>query len=118
MCGSAVKKITKPFEKVAKGVAKGVSKTFKVVGRAAEKTLKETRRGITKAGQAIGVVPEMPDAKQQATAPDAPSAEQYAEDMSTPENIGRRKRNRRTGLRIDLNTGGNSSGNGVNIPVG
>lgn len=119
MCGSVVKKVTKPLEKVAKGVTKTVGSAFKVVGNTAEKAFKEARRGYKNIGQAVGLVPEVPDAQEpQATAPEAPSAEQYAEDVSTPENIGRRKRNRRAGLRIDLNTGGSSSGNGVNVPVG
>lgn len=103
-----VKKVTKPFKKIGNAVKKTVSSAFKAIGNAARK-----------AGQAIGLIPvfpAMPEMKD--PAPPAPEPEQYAEGMSRPEGIGRRKRNRRNGLRIDLNTGGAPAGNGVNLPVG
>lgn len=110
--GKAVKKvgkaISKPFKKIGNAVKKGVSSVFKAVGR-----------GLNKIGQAVFLVPKIPDMPEpKDPAPPAPEPEQYAADMTRPENIGRRKRNRRNGLRIDLNTGGAPAGNGVNLPVG
>lgn len=60
--------------------------------------------------------PDIPDPTVAAQA--AAGAEKGAEGVQTDENAGRRKRNRRNGLRIDLNTGGAPSGNGVNLPRG
>jgi hypothetical protein len=117
--GGVVKKVTKPFKKVARGVKKAVGGAFKAVKKVASKAWKGVRTGVKSTGEKVGLVPEapdMPDPKD--PAPPAPEPEQYAEDMTRPENIGRRKRNRRNGLRIDLNTGGAPSGNGVNVPVG
>jgi len=100
--------VSKPLKKIGGAVEKGVSKVFKFAKGAG-----------TKLGQAVGLVPKIPDMPDpKDPAPPAPAPEQYAEDMARPENIGRRKRNRRNSLRIDLNTGGAPAGNGVNLPVG
>lgn len=88
---SVVKTVSKPFQSIGKAVVKGVSSVFKT--------------------------PDMPDVKQpDPAAPPAPEAEQTATDVQTPENISRSKRQRRNGLRIDLNSGG--GGTGLNVPVG
>lgn len=102
------KAISKPFKKIGSAVKKVASKAFSVV--------KGAVKGIGKAVGLVPKIPDMPDPKD--PAPPAPEPEQYAEDMTRPEMIGRRKRNRRNGLRIDLNTGGAPAGNGVNLPVG
>lgn len=116
--GGVVKKVTKSIKKVAKGVTKTVSSVFKTVGNVASKAWKGIKSGVKSIGEKVGLVPKIPDMPDTATAPSAPEPEQTTQDVSTPENIGRRKRNRRNGLRIDLNTGGAPSGNGVNVPVG
>lgn len=109
--GKAIKKVTKavskPFKSMAHSVSRGVSSVFKLAGDA-----------VGKVGEALGLKPEVPEIEAQEAAPPAPSPEQYAEEMSRPENISRRRRNHRNRLRVDLNTGGSPAGNGVNVPVG
>jgi hypothetical protein len=93
----AVKKVTKPVTKLASSATKVITSALKI----------PTSLFAPKV--------DIPD--QKLPAPPAPDAEQYAEGMSTPENIGRRRRRGgRSGLRIDLNTGG--GGTGVNVAVG
>jgi hypothetical protein len=106
-----------------KKIGKSISKPFKKIGSAVKKTVssvfKAAKGVVGMVAGAIGLTPKIPDMPQpKDPAPPAPEPEQYAEDMTRPENIGRRKRNRRNGLRIDLNTGGAPAGNGVNLPVG
>lgn len=61
--------------------------------------------------------PDIPDPV--APAAPAPEPETGTQQLGADENISRRrKRSRRKGLRIDLNTGGAPSGSGVNLPVG
>lgn len=86
-----VKSVAKPFQSIGSSVVKGVASVFKT--------------------------PDVPDIKQpDPAAPPAPDPEQTATDVQTPENISRRKRQQRNGLRIDLNNGG--GGTGLNVPVG
>ena len=103
--GRVVRAVTRPVRRVASAVTRTVSSAFRAVGN--------TVKGVTNA-----LRPRMPDIPEPKTpAPPAPSPEQFAEGLSTPENTGRRRRNnRRNGLRIDLNTGG--GGSGLNIPRG
>lgn len=102
------KAVSKPFKKIGSAVTKAVSSAFKAVSGV-----------VGKVTGALGLSPKIPDMPElKDPAPPAPEPEQYAEDMTRPENIGRRKRNRRNGLRIDLNTGGGPVGSGVNLPVG
>lgn len=111
------------MSKGIKKIGKAISKPFKSIGNAVKKTVSSVFKAASgafgKVAGALGLSPKIPDIPElKDPAPPAPDPEQYAEDMSRPENIGRRRRNRRNGLRIDLNTGGSTPGNGVNLPVG
>lgn len=129
--GGVVKSVTKPFKQIGKAVSKGVSSVFKAagkVGNAAVKTVSSAGKAVSKGVRSVwnGVETvgknllgkqETPSVDIQAPAAAAPPPEQATEDLSRPENVGRKKKSR-SSLRIDLNTGGAPSGNGVNVPVG
>lgn len=129
--GGVVKSVAKPFKKIGSAVSKGVSSAFKVVekgGKAVVNAVDDAGKGIAKAAKSVwnGVEslgknllgkPATPSVDIQTPASTAPLPEQTTEDMSRPENIGRKKRSRNA-LRIDLNTGGAPAGNGLNVPIG
>lgn len=106
--GGVVKKISKGIRSIGRAVKRTVSKTWKIVKTGAE--------GAYNAVKNMFDPPklEAPDPAAQA----APPPEQAKPEMEMAENISRRKRKRRNGLRIDLNTGGPPTGTGVNLPVG
>lgn len=105
------------------GVVKKVKKGIKSIGRAVERAVSKAWK-ITEdvAGAPYDAVKNLVDPpKLEAptpTAQAAPPPEQAKPEMEMAENISRRKRRRRSGLRIDLNTGGPPTGTGVNLPVG
>ena len=124
--GGVVKSVAKPFKKIGSAVSKGVSSSFKAVkkvGKAVVNTVADAGKGIANAAKSVwnGVEslgkPDTPSVDIQTPASAAPLPEQTTEDMSRPENIGRKKRSRNA-LRIDLNTGGAPAGNGLNVPIG
>lgn len=92
------------------GIKKAVKSVTKSIKKAVSKTV----------GGAFGLNADKPKVVEQAPpAQEAPKPEQNAEGVSTPEELNTRKRNRRNGLRIDLNqAGGANTGSGLNIPVG
>lgn len=92
----------------------GIKKAVKSVTKSIKKTVSKTVGGV------FGIKADKPKVIEQAPpAQEAPKAEQNAEGVSTPEELSTRKRNRRNGLRIDLNNaGGANTGSGLNIPVG
>lgn len=102
---SIFKKAKKAVKKLAKAVERTVSKAWKI---AAEDPYDSVKK-IFDPPQL-----EAPDPAAQA----APPPDQAKPEMEMAENISRRKRKRRNGLRIDLNTGGPPTGTGVNLPVG
>ncbi|WP_311056501.1 hypothetical protein [Pseudomonas aeruginosa] len=93
----------------------GIKKAFKSVTKSIKKVVSKTVGGAV-----FGIKADKPKVVEQAPpAQEAPKAEQNAEGVSTPEELSTRKRNRRNGLRIDLNNaGGANTGSGLNIPVG
>ncbi|KXK68001.1 hypothetical protein BC89_28000 [Pseudomonas monteilii] len=92
----------------------GIKKAFKSVTKSIKKVVSKTVGGV------FGIKADKPKVVEQAPpAQEAPKPEQNAETVSTPEELNTRKRNRRNGLRIDLNqAGGANTGSGLNIPVG
>jgi hypothetical protein len=108
------------LKKVAKSIKKAVKNPVKSFKGLAEKSLKIAFDPLKIAEKGLSALkpdaPKVPDAVS-AAAP-APDPEDTVLAQGTPENISRRKRSRRNGLRIDLNTGGAPAGNGVNMPVG
>ena len=92
------------------GIKKAVKSVTKSIKKAVSKTV----------GGAFGLKADKPKVVEQAPpAQEAPKPEQNAEGVSTPEELSTRKRNRRNGLRIDLNNAGAANtGSGLNIPVG
>lgn len=92
----------------------GIKKAFKSVTKSIKKVVSKTVGGV------FGIKQDKPKVIEQAPpAQEAPKPEQNAETVSTPEELNTRKRNRRNGLRIDLNqAGGANTGSGLNIPVG
>lgn len=92
------------------GIKKAVKSVTKSIKKAVSKTV----------GGAFGIKQDKPKVIEPTpAAQEAPKAEQNAEDMIQNEELSTRKRNRRNGLRIDLNNaGGANGGNGLNIPVG
>ncbi|WP_130906895.1 hypothetical protein [Pseudomonas sp. Sample_16] len=92
------------------GIKKAVKSVTKSIKTAVSKTV----------GGAFGLKTDKPKVVEQAPpAQEAPKPEQNAEGVSTPEELSTRKRNRRNGLRIDLNNAGAANtGSGLNIPVG
>lgn len=123
----------KSVKKAFKKVTKTVSRPFKKIGSSIKRVASQAFKAIKKGGSALAaglgvkglekkLFPKPPSIDipdQKMPAPPAPEPEQYADGMSTPENISRRRRKGgRSGLRIDLNTGGGGGGQGVNIPVG
>ena len=102
---SVFKKVKKSFKKLAKAVERTVSKAWKIAVEDPYDSVKK-----------IFDTPELeaPDPAAQA----APPPDQAKPEMEMAENISRRKRRRRSSLRIDLNTGGPPTGTGVNLPVG
>lgn len=104
----------KVFKAVKKVVSTTVVKPFQAVGDAVVKTVTEPLKLVSDA-----ITPKLPSTPDPiAPAAPAPDPEQTATDMQTQEGIGRRKKNGRASLRIDLNTGGAPTGNGVNVPRG
>lgn len=138
--GISIKKITRGGKRLAGKAVKGVSKTASGIGRGAERGIKDLGKKAERSARdalkineqvattvvtgganlAVAALPEMPDIPDPvAPAAPAPDPEIGTQQLGADENISRRKkRSRRKGLRIDLNTGGAPSGNGVNIPVG
>jgi|SRR5690606_21725134 len=102
---SIFKKVKKTIKSLAKAVERTVSKAWKI---AAEDPYDSLKKMLDPPKL------EAPDPAAQA----APPPDQAKPEMERPENISRRKRKRRNGLRIDLNTGGPPTGTGVNLPVG
>lgn len=103
--GGVVKKVKKGIKSIGRAVERAVSKTWKI---AAEDPYDSVKKLLDPPKL------EAPDPAAQA----APPPEQAKPEMEMAENISRRKRKRRSGLRIDLNTGGPPTGTGVNLPVG
>lgn len=90
------------------GLVKKIKKGFKKLGRAVKKTV----------GGIFGIKEqkvEIPEPK--AAAPEAPTPETEVQGSVQNEDIGRKKRRGRGGLRIDLNIGGSGS-TGLNVPNG
>lgn len=104
------------------GVVKKVKKGIKSIGRAVERAVNKTLRVADPVAAGVHAVKDMldpPKLKEPTPAAQAaPPPEQATPGMEMAENISRRKRKRRNGLRIDLNTGGPPTGTGVNLPVG
>lgn len=130
---NTAKTIKSGASKAASQVKKGVRQAGRGVerlGQNAEHLAKEawkiqedaattvfTGGGNLAANAVSDMVPEIPDPV--APAAPAPDPEIGTQQLGADENISRRRRrNRRKGLRIDLNTGGGPSGNGVNLPIG
>lgn len=100
-------------------VKKGLKKLANAAERAASKTWKIAKTGVEEPYDAVKNLVDTPKLKEPTpTAQAAPPPEQAKPGMEMAENISRRKRKRRNGLRIDLNTGGPPTGTGVNLPVG
>jgi len=92
----------------------GIKKAVKSVTKSIKKAVSKTVGGV------FGIKADKPKVVEQAPpAQEAPKPEQNAETMTQNEELSTRKRNRRNGLRIDLNqAGGANTGSGLNIPVG
>lgn len=121
----AVSKASSQIKKGVKAIGRGVER----LGQNAEYLTKEAwkiqedvgKTVVTGGGNlAMNAIPEMPEIPDPvAPAAPAPDPEVGTQQLGADENISRRRRrNRRKGLRIDLNTGGAPSGNGVNLPRG
>lgn len=92
----------------------GIKKAVKSVTKSINKVVSKTVGGV------FGIKQDKPQVIEQAPpAQEAPKPEQNAETVTKNEELSTRKRNRRNGLRIDLNNaGGANTGSGLNIPVG
>ncbi|WP_067516895.1 hypothetical protein [Endozoicomonas ascidiicola] len=92
------------------GIVKSVKKAFKKIGKAVKKTVVGSVFGIGKKDEVK--IPEPTP-----TAPEAPTPEEQVQGGVQNEDISRKKKRGRGGLRIDLNTGGSGS-TGLNVPNG
>lgn len=106
--GGVVKKVKKGLKSIGGAVERAVSKTWKIAKAGVEDPYDAVKNLVD---------PQKLEAPTP-TAQAAPPPEQAKPGMEMAENISRRKRKRRNGLRIDLNTGGPPTGTGVNLPVG